>query len=287
MTAPTLSIQPERSRSIVFPLVLIAIGVALVLGNAGYLAGIRWADVLRLWPVLLVLAGIDILLRPRSFLIAAVVEVAIIVATIAYMVSGATLAPVNATYEAIVPRASVTDVNVTVNYGGGVFRLAGGGSDLVAVRSTSQDVDRTVDQNGTSAAVTVSSTADGFFGFVGGERRWEMTMPSDVRTGLTLNLGAGDFDIDLSSIRLVRATINTGASDLTLRLPQPKGDIPMTISGGMSSIQIDVPAGVEYRFEDTGALHSVTGLKESSGYSAAMDRVTIRLSAGMSSVTIR
>lgn len=289
MTAPTLAAPTptQAPRSIVFPLVLIALGVALVLANAGYLTAIRWTDLFQLWPVLLVLAGVDILLRPRSFLAAAVVEIAIIVATIAYLVSGANVGPANANFETIVPRAAVTDANVSVSYGGGVFRLTGGGTDLVAVRSTAQDIERTVDQSGASATVAVSSSATAFFGYTGGDRRWEMTLPSDVRTGLTLSLGAGDFDVDLSSIRITRASISTGASDLTLRLPHPKGDVPITISGGMSSIQIEVPSGVEYRFEDTGALHSVTGVRQSSGYATATDRITIRLSAAMSSVVIR
>jgi len=287
VTAPTLTMPTQTSRSVVFPLVLIALGVALVLANAGYLAGLRWTDIVRLWPVMLVLAGVDILLRPRSFIAAVVVEVAIIVATIAYLVGGATAVAPGASYETIVPRAAVTDVNISVSYGGGVLRLTGGGSDLVAVRSTAQDIERTVDQSGATASVAVSSNATAFFGYTSGDRRWDMTLPSDVRTGLTLSLGAGDFNVDLSSIRITRASISTGASNLTLRLPHPKGDVPLTISGGMSSIQIDVPAGVEYRFEDTGALHSVTGVRESSGYSSASDRITVRLSAAMSSVTIR
>ncbi len=291
MTAPTIAIpsqpsQPARTPSIAFPLVLIALGVAFLLGNLGYFAGVRWTDVLRLWPVLLVLAGVDVLLRPRSFWLAAVVEVAIVVAAFAYLVSGASAAPGTLSYSVDVPRAAATELDLTVNYGAGVFVLDGGGTDLVSVRSTREDVARTVDQRGASASVTVTGDADG--AIVGpSDRRWEVTLPSDVRVGMTLNLGAGDFDVDLSSVRVTRATINSGASDLTVTLPTPKGEVPMTVATGASSVQIVVPAGVEYRVDVTGVLHSVSGAVRSAGYDTATDRVTITLSAAMSSVTIR
>jgi hypothetical protein len=286
MTAPTIAIPQQRSPSIAFPLVLITLGVAFLAANAGYLQGLRWSDIFRLWPVLLVLAGVDIMLKPRSFVAAAVVEIAIIAAAFAYLVSGITFTPTATSFDVSVPRAGASELTLTVNYGGGALTFSGGGTDLVAVRSTRQDVARTVDQSGARASVSV--TAEDAF-WMGGpnDRRWEMTVPSDVRTGMTLNLGAGDFDVDLSAVQLTRATINAGASDLWVRLPQPKGDVPITISTGASSVVIEVPTGVQYTVMPTSVLGSVSGRTQSDGYASATDRVTIKVSAGMSSVTIR
>lgn len=286
MTTQTLPISTRRDPSIVVPLVLIALGVAILLVNAGYLSGIRWSDVLQLWPLLLVLAGVDILVRPRSFALAAVTEIAIIVVAAAYLTSSVTALPANTSFDVTVPRAGVSDLNVTVNYGAGMLTLAGGASDLLSVRSSHQDVTRTVDQSGPSAAIVLDANPGNAFTF-GRDRRWDITLPSDVRAELTLNLGAGDFDIDLSAVRVVRAAINSGASDLVIRLPRARGDVPMTISSGASSVQIIVPSGVEYSIESTGVMHSINGATRSPGYSAAADRLTIHLSAAMSSVTVK
>jgi hypothetical protein len=286
MTAQSIAVSPRRDHSVAFPLILITAGVAIFLANAGYLTGLRWSDLVALWPILLVLGGVHLLLRPRSFVLAAVVELAIIVATFAYALTGVAVNPVSTSYELSVPRAGISDAIVTVNYGGGMLRLTGGGSELVTVRSTRDDVTRTVDQTGATATVVVSSNADRVFTGFGRDRRWEISLPSDVRAGITLNLGAGDFDIDLSSVRVVRATINAGASDLTLRMPQPRGDVPITLSTGASSVDIDVPDGVEYRIESTGALASISGSQQSAGYATAADRLTIHLASAMSSVTI-
>jgi hypothetical protein len=287
MTAPTatLPIQQRMTPSIAFPLVLISLGVAFLLANLGYLRGVSWAEILRLWPVLLVLAGVDVLLRPRSFAAAAVVEIAIVAVTFAYLLTGAS-APAGLTHQVDVPRAAATELSLTVNYGAGALSIAGGGTALVSVRSSHEDVERSVDQNGAFAGVVVSSGTDAFIGPTS-NRRWDITLPSDVRAGMTLNLAAGDFDIDLSQVQLTRATNNAGASDTTVTLPRPKGNVPVTISTGASQITIVVPQGVAYAVNVTGVMHSISGSTQSADYASAADRVTITLSAAMSSVTIR
>lgn len=286
MTTPTMAMPaPQRTPSIAFPLVLISLGVAFLLVNMGYLARISWAELARLWPVLIILAGVDLLLRPRSFAVAAIAEIAIVVATFAYLFTATTLAPASLAYTANVPRAAATELSLTVNYGAGTLTLAGGGTDLVAVRSSQQDVRQTVSQTGSFAGVTLSSREDG--AFWGRDRNWDVTLPSDVRTGMTLNLGAGDFDVDLATVQISRATINAGASDLTVTLPKPSGNVPMTISGGASSLTLIVPAGVEYAVTTKGVMHSVQGVTQSAGYTTAADRVTIEVSIAAGSVTIR
>ncbi|HYK97532.1 MAG TPA: DUF5668 domain-containing protein [Candidatus Acidoferrales bacterium] len=289
MATSTIALPAPRPRtpSIAVPLVLITVGAAFLAANLGYLSGLRWSDVLRLWPVLIILAGTDLLLRPRSFVAAAVVEVTIIALAFAYLVGGVTPVAVGANYTLNVPRAAASDLNLTVNYGAGTFALTGGGSDLVAVRSSQEDVTRTIDQNGGFAAVTLSSNRPDFM-WMGPDRRWDVQVPSDVRTGMTLNLGAGDFDVDLTSVQLTRATINAGASDLTVRLPaQIKGDVRMTVAAGASDVKLYVPQGLAYRVTYSGVAMSATGPTQSAGYATATDRITITVSAAAGSLSIR
>lgn len=286
MTTANIAMPPQqRTPSIALPLVLISLGVAFLLVNLGYLARISLAELVRLWPVLIILAGVDLLLRPRSFAVAAIAEIAIVVAAFAYLLTATTLAPGSLAYTVNVPRAAATELSLTVNYGAGTLTLAGGGTDLVAVRSSQQDVRQSVTQTGPSAGVTLSSREDSAFWDRG--RNWDVTLPSDVRTGMTLNLGAGDFDVDLATVQTSRATINAGASDLTVTLPKPSGNVPMTISSGASSVTIVVPSGVAYAVTTKGVMHSVSGQLRSADYATATDRVTIDISIAAGSVTIR
>lgn len=282
----TLPAQPHRTPSIAFPLVLITLGVLFLLANVGYLTGISWIELARLWPVLIILAGVDLLLRPRSFAAAAIAEIAIVIAALVYLAIGSSIAPAALSYNVNVPRGAATDLNLTVDYGAGEFTLASGGSDLVAVSSTYEDVSRTVNELGGTTSVKLSSDTVRF-GFDARDRAWNVKLPNDVRTAMTLNLGAGKFDVDLSSLAVTRATINGGASDMTLRLPVPKGDVHVTISAGASNLKIYVPQNVAYRISYTGVMQSIDGPTQSANYDSAADRVTIKLSAAASSVSIR
>ena len=289
MSTPTLALPAPspRTPSIAFPLVLISIGIAFLLANLGYMNGLHWIDVARLWPVLVILAGTDLLIRPRSFVAAAVVEIAIVVLAFAYLLSGATGPIAGTSFQITVPRAAATELGLTVNYGAGTFDLSGGATDLVAVRSSQEDVTRTVSQNGSSASVTLNSERPDFL-WNGTDRRWDVNVPSDVRTALTLNLGAGQFDIDLTSVQLTRATINAGASDTTVRLPKAvQGDVRITISAGASDLKVYVPSGLAYRVTQTGVFTGASGPMESANYATAADRVSISISAAAGSVSIR
>ncbi len=291
MTTPTLALPAPRERvpSIAFPLVLISLGVAFLLVNMGYLAGLTWTEVLQLWPVLLVLAGVDILLRPRSFAIAALVEIAIVVAAFLFLMTtpAALNGPGTLQFSTDVPRDGATELAVSVDYGAGRLTLAGGATGLMTVDSTRQDVTQSVSRSGGAATAAVSSSSSSAFIFDGRDRQWNVRVPSDVPTAIILNLGAGQFDVGLSDVRVTRASINTGASDLTVRLPTPRGDVPFTISGGMSDIKLYVPSGVAYRITHSSVLQSLNGPTESANYDTSSDRLTITLSTAMSAVTIR
>jgi hypothetical protein len=55
-----------RQEGLVGPIFLVGLGVVFLLSNLGYLAFEAWPFVLRLWPVLLIAFGLDILTRRRS-----------------------------------------------------------------------------------------------------------------------------------------------------------------------------------------------------------------------------
>ena len=121
----------------------------------------------------------------------------------------------------------------------------------------------------------------------------KVQIASDVATSLTVDAGAGEFTIDTSDIKITDARLSVGAASVRFVLPHPTGDVPITLSAGASSIVIEVPAGVEARITSTGGLNSThfenprfSG-SETSGYATAKDRVTIRISAGVTSIVVR
>jgi hypothetical protein len=290
MTTPNLALPaPTQARRplIAFPLVLIALGVVFLLANAGYVGEGALRRLVELWPIALVLIGLDILVRDRSTAVALVVEVAVIAASVVYAVAGPAtgLVPLG-THSTSVGRLDATSLALTVNYGAGRLTMHSGTSELVAVSSSREDVRvEDVRHSGSSAVVTISPTSDQFP--INTDRTWDVVIPSDIPVALTANVGAGEFRFGLRDVKLDSARISGGASDLVITLPKPSGDVPVTISAGASSITLEIPPGVDYRVRTTGGLNSVNGIEASAGYAAATDRLTILVTSGASSITIR
>jgi len=289
-----------------WPLLLIVIGLVFLLANFGIIAPLSAVALFSLWPLILILAGIDIALGRRWPMGVLALDVLILAAGVALVASQPTIvtplgpivffdkSPGPGVSTVSQPRGDAKFLTLHLNGGAGTFNVHGGGSDLVRatsdqdnlnLRSTSRASDRPdirIDQN------------DRGLRFGGGTpSHVDLAIASDVPTSFDMNAGAGEFNVDLRDVMLTDARISVGAASLRIVLPKTAGDISITVSAGASSVIIEVPDGVEARVNTSGALISLrsenarVANQETAGYANAKDRVTIRVTAGASSVVIR
>lgn len=305
-------------RGLSWPLVLITIGVVFLLVNFGLIPGVTALSLLNLWPLLLILAGVDLAIGRRWPLAAVGINVAVIgfglallatqpsfVGTPFFFVNGSSTPGER---DVTVERRNATSLSLDINGGAGRFRVSGGSTMLVEAHSSNDDLRlrrADFDNGGESADVRIDQSGSRRVGSVDIEAR----IASNVPTELTINGGAGEFVIDLSEVTVSGAELNVGAASLTLTLPRsttttslpagatPPGDVDIEVHAGASSIVIEIPDGVEARVTTTGALLSLRSTNsravasgsaaETSGYGTARTRYTVRVTAGASSVTVR
>ena len=291
-------------RSLFWPLLLITIGLVFLLVNFGYIPGVTAIHLLSLWPLVLILAGVDIAIGHRWPLAALGIDVAVIALGLVLLATQPTMLSTSFFFDrdsavvgqrdVTVERQSATSLSLDINGGAGRFRVSGGSTMLVEAHSPNEDLRlRRADfeQGGTHADVRIDHA---------GNRRnvdVDARIASDVATDLTINGGAGEFIIDLRDVMISDAELNVGAASLTLTLPRPSANVSLEVNAGASSIVIEVPEGVEARVTTTGALLSLRSSNprvavsgsagETSGYAGTQNRVTVRVTAGASSVTIR
>lgn len=187
--------------------------------------------------------------------------------------------------EASIARDGAGRLELQVGVGAGTFRLGGGSSQLIEIRSTVGDIAVEQHRDGDLAQVRLRQDLASL-GAWRGSTTWEVRLASDVPMRLKFDAGAGSFDVDLSALTIVEAKLQVGAARTRVVLPRPRGPVSVSITGGAASFGIEVPAGVEYRFESSGGLTSVDGLTQSPGYGTATDRVLVRFAGGASSVRI-
>jgi hypothetical protein len=308
-----VNVRPRRG--VFWPLLLIALGLLFLLQNFGFIPGVSWRALASLWPLLLVLIGLDIAFARRWPIPTLVAEVAVIAAGLALVAYSPNLAPGVFVFgdgdgpgetDVSVPRGSAAELALTLNGGAArSYHLSGGSDALVEAHSVSPDL-RVRSSGTTRAVVRVDQVSPNGFFQPAGAADIEIRVAGDVPTSLTINVGAGEFDIDLSNIRVTTARLNVGASAMRLVLPKPSGNVDIRMNGGASSITIVVPEGVDARIATTGGLLSLRSENarlgsgettagciacgnavETSGYSAAKDRVTLTISAGASSIAVR
>ena len=308
-----MNVRPRRG--VFWPLLLIALGLIFLLQNFGFISGVSWLALASLWPLLLVLIGLDIGFARRWPLPTLAVEVAVIAAGLALVAYSPNLSPGIFVFgdgsgggetDVTVPRGA-TQLSLTLN-GGAThsYHLSGGAAALVEAHSANPDLRLRVSGSSNGRAdVRLDQTSNGFFHPVSAGDI-EIRIANDVPTSLTINVGAGEFDVDLSDVRVTDARVNIGASSMRFVVPKPSGDVAIRMNGGASNITLVVPDGVEARVATTGGLLSLrsdntrlgsgggTGgcvacgsSVETSGYSAAHDRVTLTISAGASSIAVR
>ncbi len=283
-------------RGLLWPLVLIAVGALVLAANLGYLPWSSATALVRLWPLLLVLAGIDVALARRAPVVALALEVLVIGAGIALAVAQPALPYAGAGQDELTVAREPQDESLTlhVNGGGGAYTITGGGSALVGATAAQPDLRSRTTRGGTNVDVRLDQGDAGpALGFGASPMEVTVHVASDIPTSLDVNGGAGSFQIDLSRIRVTDARINTGAAQLRLVLPRPRGDVPITVNAGASSIVVEIPDGVEAKVSLKGALTSLDAQNPrfsgdaTSGYGSAMDRVTVSIVGGAASVTIR
>ena len=290
-------------RGVFWPLLFIVLGVVFLLANFGYIPPVSLVALASLWPLLLILAGIDIAFGRRWPLAALVADAVILAGGLAFIaaypsgIGGGAPFLVAGTGESSVsaPREAAKTMQLRIAGGAGTYNVSGAAqAELLRADSTRGDLRLRTSTRGDVAELRLDQgsfegvrVGPSFPGTV------NATIADDVPTSLTVDVGAGEFVIDLSKVRVTDARVSAGAASVTVTLPSPTGDVPITVSAGASNVVIVVPPTVEARITTSGGLTSTHvenprfASGETSGYQAAKDRVTIRVSTGASSVTVR
>jgi hypothetical protein len=192
-----------------------------------------------------------------------------------------------------VPRGTMERLSLRIDGGAARYRLTGGATGAVDVTSDREEIclrDRTTSSRGD---LRISQLGANF----GGRSEILVKVANDLPLSLNVNAGAGAFVIDLSDVKTIDAHFSVGASNTTVILPRPTGDVPVRLDGGASNITIEIPSDVEARVIVSGGLVTTTSqspratksgnVVETPGYNVAKDRVTVTVNSGASSIIVR
>jgi hypothetical protein len=307
--------SPRRRRGgVVGPLILIFIGCVFLLQNTGYLPPNFWLNLWRLWPVILVLAGMELLLAnriPRFALtgLAAVILVGGAVAMNSGLGSPQTSAVVSRADQKELGGARQAAVTVRFDAGqlvvGPIERPSAEQLSTMAYTGPADQVPqaRYAVSGDTGRLDYAPSERSGpsFTPFSGGQPntpRMELYLnPLVPITSLSLKAGATDARLDLSSLRVSDIDMSVGAAATWVRVPEAAGRTTARISGGASTITLEVPQGVAAQIRVRGGLSSVKvdesrfpqvgdHFYRSANFETAQNRIDLNFETGVTSIQV-
>lgn len=299
-----LSTKPPRAgRGYLWPLLLIGGGLLLLAANLGWL-GWEWlGSLVRLWPLALIAIGVDLFTggRRRGALLLATAVVAALLLLLAGGSSGdqaRKLVGGTALVEQRLGEASRAELNLTIGASKLVLGTGVAPGLLLAgrvVSRTGENVKETyrLERGTAKLALEGRTPAPSFFGLVrAGE--WDLRLTDAVPVALSVQLGVGDAELDLSRLWTERLELSTGVGTTTLTLPR-SGNYAADVETGVGNVTVRLPDGLAARVVVSRGIGRVTAPREfvrtgdvytSPGYDSATDRVELRVTGGVGSVVI-
>ncbi len=293
-----------RRGGLVGPIILIGIGVIFLLNNLGVTSVNLWELVIRLWPILLIGWGLDILIGRRSLAL----SLGVLGVTLALVAGGvwwvATRAGIGEPVTGEQIRQALqgaTQADVEIEFGAGGLRLGPLASGANLIEGTiALDSGERAEQDflveGGTAVYRLRTSRVSIFPFSNrGDIEWDLRLNEDVPTDLDVSTGVGESDLNLERMNLTDLRVSTGVGRTTVRLPA-RGEFSVKIDGGVGEVIVWLPKGLEARIHvDTGLgnFNAPSGFAQegddyvSPGYDEADNRVDIDIDAGIGNIEVR
>jgi hypothetical protein len=239
---------PRHYRGFFWPAVLILVGVVALLANAGLISTDRLALLADLWPLILIVIGLEIISR-RAIPGAAgdVAAVLIVLLAVGGALAYVALAPnpgATHTLDTSAPIGSLSHAALEVDVGAATVTVSGDSSledKLYHAHIVYSGAKPAVHLDSSNGNLTISQGSN-TFGFQARHFTLDLQLNPSVPWAITSNGGASTDTYSLAAVHVRSMDISTGASREDITLGAPSGSVPITVNGGALTVLIHRPA---------------------------------------------
>lgn len=239
-------------RSFFWPIVLIGVGVIWLLNNLGIISEGNFSILFRLWPMFLILIGLDVLFGRGSRIVGGLIGLLTVGSVVALLIFGSELglednspAFIGFSFDTddvevkhmtfAEPVSGAESANVDLEFGIGEAEVTSTGDNLVEADLTyigTIDYDVSGGSN-RQFVLNHRNISAHFGGNVTKDLVWDIGLYDDVPMDLVLRLGAGPANLDLAELMLTDLRISGGVGQIVADLPG--GEYDLNIEGGAGS----------------------------------------------------
>ncbi len=289
-----------RAGTLLLALFFILAGLVIFLSNLGYVSPMFIQQLLRFWPLILIIIGISLFwggIIPRflSFILVAVIIVGVLVLAFA--------APGPGIQGGIQTQLSVEQGRYP-NLETGQLTLHFGGGRLFLDRQTENWFDgsfrgpaQTVPSYNVEEQTLYLNLRERGVSLPGRNiiNIWHIHLSPSLRWELEVDSGAVDGELDLEGIPLDSVNLKVGAGNMTVKLGD-NGDVNMRVEAGAANIKLLVPEDMGMDIRMNGVLANtnlrelgwplVDGRYRSPSYNRATSRVLLDIDVAVGNFTV-
>lgn len=288
-----------------FATLLIALGVLLLLQTTGVVEWSAWWTIWRLWPVVIILLGINIAFGSRMPWLAGTLMALVLIAAVAIgiAIASSSVPGVESVTTLDEPLGDAERFDLVMDLGAGTLSVGSLPDDSPSLvegdlRSFGVSEVQTSMVRSPGYAELVLSTNGVSIDFFGTpDRRWDVWLSPAPSISIDLDTGASDLALDLTELNVSNLTVRGGATDIEILAPRNAGHVNIDIDVGAANVDVVIPDLAAARIDADLGLSGLSvdesrfpkngDVYVSRDFDTSENRIDLEIDAGASSVDIR
>lgn len=307
-------------------LILLFVGSVLLLENLDII-DFYWRSVFNMWPVILIIIGVNLLVPKRGA--GNAISIVVTLAALAFLAFRGTVPPNDSWWDfnngnrrtsersesennnnpyrepssGVFTHeydSTITTAHLNIKGGAVAYEIGGTTDELFHAEATStigaHQLETTT--NGPTANLTfrMRNTEEDSWSMGSEENHAEISLNRTPVWHIALDMGAGSAEFDLTPYKVADLSFNGGAASFEAKLGMPLQETTITAESGVASVDIEIPHAAACRINVKSGLssHDFPGFVKqdrrtyvTEGYEEADNRFIINLEGGLSSFSVK
>ena len=246
-----------RRQGVAWPVLMIGVGVVLLINYFGPRSWISWTQILQLWPILIIAAGIDIMFRGQSgwrSLLGVILSVVLIGAAVLLAVQGLEIqANYTSVEEQYSSQTKLAELDLSLSVGEFVLGSDSRSGNLVFGSITPENVISDLEEWNGQLFYELRSSKPAFFPHTA---RWELDLTPELPLDLQVDNSVGEMLLDFGELELEGLHVNQGVGRMVIKLPETITE-DVLLKQGVGVIEVEIPENVRIAVDAQNGLTKV------------------------------
>ncbi|MEC3881079.1 LiaI-LiaF-like domain-containing protein [Parapedobacter sp. 10938] len=305
-------------------LILLFVGGVLLLDNLDII-DFYWRSVFSMWPIILIIIGVNLLVPKRG--IGNAISIVVTIAALAFLAFRGTFPPHDNWWifdhkhwkterrpssndnrpreksSGVFTHAydnAITTAHLHIKGGAVEYEIEGPTDELFHAEATStlggHQLETTTTGSNANLTFSMRDTEKGNWDMKGNENRAEIRLNRNPKWHISLDMGAGAAEFDLSQYKIASLHFKGGAASFEAKLGMPLEETTIAAESGVASVEIEIPRAAACKIVVKSGLSSKDfpgftkqddGSYTTEGYEGASNRFLVDLKGGLSSFTVK